>query len=82
MSNTDPAPTLPIDGKDDGTGVDARDEPVETEGSATGTESSDGPNPILELENVSKQYGEEAAVSDVTFEVYEGEIVTLLGPSG
>lgn len=37
---------------------------------------------VLELENVSKQYGDETAVSDLSFSVREGELLTILGPSG
>ncbi len=38
--------------------------------------------PDLELEAVTKRYGEVAAVRDVSFRVEPGEFVTLLGPSG
>src|SRR6185503_18104969 len=34
------------------------------------------------FENVTKRYGDVAAVSDVSFEVRPGQLVTLLGPSG
>src|SRR4051795_7391706 len=36
----------------------------------------------IELRSVSKQFGEVAAVRNVTFSVREGELVALLGPSG
>src|SRR5260221_1907203 len=36
----------------------------------------------IELRNVSKQFGEVVAVSDVSFSVQEGELLALLGPSG
>jgi sulfate transport system ATP-binding protein len=36
----------------------------------------------IELKNVTKKFGEVAAVSHVTFSVKEGELVGLLGPSG
>src|SRR3954463_45646 len=36
----------------------------------------------LELINLSKRYGDHAAVADVTLDVADGEFVVLLGPSG
>ncbi|HYG24820.1 MAG TPA: ABC transporter ATP-binding protein [Verrucomicrobiae bacterium] len=36
----------------------------------------------IELKNVTKQFGEVAAVRDVSFSVTEGELMALLGPSG
>lgn len=36
----------------------------------------------LELENVSKYYGDVKAVDDISLEVEQGEIVALVGPSG
>ncbi|MFX0095881.1 MAG: ABC transporter ATP-binding protein [Candidatus Hodarchaeota archaeon] len=36
----------------------------------------------IRLEHVSKHFGEIKAVDDVSFDVREGEILTLLGPSG
>ncbi len=36
----------------------------------------------IELRNVSKKFGEVAAVTGVTFTVQEGELMALLGPSG
>lgn len=36
----------------------------------------------IELRRVSKQFGEVAAVRDVSFNVQEGELMALLGPSG
>ncbi|MFN0068355.1 MAG: sulfate/molybdate ABC transporter ATP-binding protein [Limisphaerales bacterium] len=36
----------------------------------------------IQLRHVSKSFGEVAAVNDVSFEVQEGELVALLGPSG
>ncbi len=36
----------------------------------------------IELRNVSKRFGEVAAVSNVSFSVNDGELMALLGPSG
>ncbi len=44
------------------------------------TESS--PKPILELKNISKRFGAVQALSDVNFEVYPNEVVSLVGDNG
>jgi sn-glycerol 3-phosphate transport system ATP-binding protein len=36
----------------------------------------------VELKNITKRFGEEAAVDDVSFSVAKGALVALLGPSG
>lgn len=36
----------------------------------------------LQLEQVSKHYGEVRALEDVSFELRKGEFLTMLGPSG
>src|SRR5690554_6038400 len=37
---------------------------------------------ILQVENLRKDYGDNLAVDDVSFEVLEGEIFGILGPNG
>lgn len=39
-------------------------------------------NPILRVENLTVVYGKIKAVKDISFEVYPGEIVSLLGSNG
>jgi ABC-2 type transport system ATP-binding protein len=36
----------------------------------------------IEVKNLTKYYGEQSAVNDITFEVKKGEIVGFLGPNG
>lgn len=38
--------------------------------------------PVLRVENVSKEFGGVKALSDVSFELKEGEILGLIGPNG
>jgi len=40
------------------------------------------PTPIVEIQNVSKRYGDTAALSGLTFQVQERDIFGLLGPNG
>lgn len=37
---------------------------------------------ILEIKNIHKTYGNHKVLDDVTFEVAQGEVITLIGPSG
>jgi len=39
-------------------------------------------NLILEVQNLSKKYGDFTAVKGITFDIKEGEIFSLLGPNG
>lgn len=39
-------------------------------------------NPILQLRNLEKNFGEVKAVDDVSLDIGDGEFLTLLGPSG
>ncbi len=38
--------------------------------------------PLLRVEDLSKSFGELVAVNRVSFEIYRGEIVGLIGPNG
>lgn len=37
---------------------------------------------MLELKNVSKSFGDNSVLRDISFEINQGEIVSILGPSG
>src|SRR5215204_1747478 len=37
---------------------------------------------VIQMENVTKTFGDFTALEDITFEVYEGEIFGFIGPSG
>ena len=44
-----------------------------------------GPQPLLELENVSRVYGEEAevyALREVSLQIFPGDFMSIVGPSG
>src|SRR5499427_614215 len=40
------------------------------------------PNPVIQVSHIRKSYGATAAVSDVSFDVREGEVFGLIGPNG
>ena len=40
------------------------------------------PNPIIQIQNLVKNYGDFEAVKGISFDVFEGEIFGLLGPNG
>ena len=39
-------------------------------------------NYIIEVQNVSKYFGEKVALDNINLKVKKGEFVTILGPSG
>jgi iron(III) transport system ATP-binding protein len=45
-------------------------------------EPTAGGAPVLELDGVSKSYGSEGVIDNLSLSVHESEILTLLGPSG
>src|SRR5258708_2465466 len=55
---------------------------TECGGLAAGSVISGGQGMSIELKNVSKKFGDVAAVNHVNFSVKEGELMALLGPSG
>jgi thiamine transport system ATP-binding protein len=55
---------------------------VGSEGPSAGDKNSVDAPPAVELDGVTKRYGETTAVDDVRLRVREGEFFTLVGPSG
>ncbi|WP_049925164.1 ABC transporter ATP-binding protein [Halopiger goleimassiliensis] len=45
-------------------------------------EADESGDVVLELEDVAKEFGNEAVISELSLSVHDGEILTLLGPSG
>jgi len=46
------------------------------------TPSPSTPTPIIQIENLHKNFGETAALNGVSLNVYPGEVVVIIGPSG
>lgn len=46
------------------------------------THRMDKPAVAIRVQNLTKRFGDQVAVDNISFEVAEGEFVTLLGPSG
>src|SRR5499427_7948131 len=44
--------------------------------------ASGTPNPVIQVSRIRKSYGATTAVSDVSFDVSEGEVFGLIGPNG
>ena len=38
--------------------------------------------PLLQIDRLTKAYGETAILKDVSFSVVQGEVVVIIGPSG
>ncbi len=53
-----------------------------SEGDRGPARGPDGDPPAVELDGVTKRYGETAAVDSVSLRIREGEFFTLVGPSG
>lgn len=43
---------------------------------------SDAPSPILQLDRISRRFGDRYALRDFSLDIFRGEVVCLVGPSG
>jgi spermidine/putrescine transport system ATP-binding protein len=67
-----------------GTGTATEPQGDTTAGARPGEGSGGGRSsgPVIEIDRVTKRFGDVAAVDDVTFTIARGEFFSLLGPSG
>ena len=83
MASTEPVGTTRSAESDDATAEGSEDSAVEHRASAASDDgSSAGADPVLSLSDVTKAFGPETAVDDVSLDVRSGELLTFLGPSG
>ncbi|TKX70082.1 ABC transporter ATP-binding protein [Halorubrum sp. SP9] len=75
MASTEPVGTTRSVESDDATGGHRTDTASDDAGSSPG-------DPVLSLSAVTKAFGPETAVDDVSLDVRSGELLTFLGPSG
>jgi ABC-2 type transport system ATP-binding protein len=60
-----------------------KQEPLSATLTARGTHPTHTPfHPMIEVENLTKQFGSKRAVDDLTFTVKKGEVLGFLGPNG
>ena len=59
-----------------------KDEKKPKEKIKLGRDTKDKGEPLLRAEHVSEVFGGLKAVSDFNFEIYPGELVGLIGPTG
>lgn len=79
------AAQLPTQGVDNLAQGDAAAEPVQADGQTVGAERCEQTaplQPILQCRNLTKLYGNAAALTNVSFSVNAGGVVGLLGPNG
>ncbi len=50
--------------------------------SLRGTQGKEGKQPVIEVKNLSKKYGDKLAVDDLSFNVPSGRVTGFLGPNG
>ncbi|TKX66958.1 ABC transporter ATP-binding protein [Halorubrum sp. GN11GM_10-3_MGM] len=83
MASTEPVGTTRSTESDDAAAEDSDDAAVDHRASAASDDDANAAaDPVLSLSDVTKAFGPETAVDDVSLDVRSGELLTFLGPSG
>ncbi|WP_434522853.1 ABC transporter ATP-binding protein [Halorubrum sp. AS12] len=83
MASTEPVGTTRSVESDDATAEGSDDATVDHRASAASDDDANAAaDPVLSLSDVTKAFGPETAVEDVSLDVRSGELLTFLGPSG
>jgi iron(III) transport system ATP-binding protein len=82
MASTEPVGTTRSDESDDAAAENSGHSAAERRASAAADDGSDAADHVLSLSDVTKAFGPETAVDDVSLDVRSGELLTFLGPSG
>ena len=83
MASTEPVGTTRSVESEDGAAESSAGVATERRASAASDEGATAAaDPVLSLSNVTKSFGPETAVDDVSLDVRSGELLTFLGPSG
>ncbi|MDB9234412.1 MULTISPECIES: ABC transporter ATP-binding protein [Halorubrum] len=83
MASTEPVGTTRSTESDDATADRSDDSATDHRASAAADDGATAAaDPVLSLSEVTKAFGPETAVDDVSLDVRSGELLTFLGPSG
>ncbi|OSO93779.1 ABC transporter ATP-binding protein [Halorubrum ezzemoulense DSM 17463] len=83
MASTEPVGTTRSTQSDDATADRSDDSATDHRASAAADDGATAAaDPVLSLSEVTKAFGPETAVDDVSLDVRSGELLTFLGPSG
>jgi iron(III) transport system ATP-binding protein len=82
MASTEPVGTTRSTESDDANADRSDDSATDRRASAAADGATAVADPVLSLSEVTKAFGPETAVDDVSLDVRSGELLTFLGPSG